>query len=152
MAVERRRDAQNRPAPPRRDVEATVWAEHGAARVEVGHRPRVAHDASAAIKGEHPVHAVQVDQRTGGINAQTTRICDPGVVAERADELAFGVEGEHRVMATAVGATCTGDEEAHRVMLTRISGRFSPAFRKIREPYAGQPRGSLVPREGASRR
>jgi hypothetical protein len=109
---------KNRPAAPRRDIEATVWPKHGAARVEVHHRPRVAHDASTAIKGEHPLGAVQVDQRTGRVNAETTRIDDPGVVAERADELAFGVEGEQRVMATAVGATCTGEEEAHQVILT----------------------------------
>ena len=33
-------------------------------------------------------------------------------------------------MATAIGASRTGDEEVHQVMLTRISGRFGAAFRQ----------------------
>jgi hypothetical protein len=40
-------------------------------------------------------------------------------------------------MATAVGATCTGDEEAHQIMLTRMKAH-SPI-----QPRAGARRGGL---------
>jgi hypothetical protein len=83
---------------------------------------------SAAIKGKYPVQAVQVDQRARGINAQTTRVKDPGIIAERAKELTLDAEGEHRVIATPVGTTCAADEEAHQIILTRMHGLTEHCF------------------------
>jgi len=132
VPVERRRDAQNRPAASHRDVEGPNTAPPGS-RSAIGPESSTTRPLRSRASTRSTLFTVQVDQRARGINAQTTRIDDPGVIAERADELAVGVEGEHRIMATAVDATCTGDEEAHQVMLTRVSSGFSPACRPEQE-------------------
>ena len=127
VAVERRRDAQNRPAAAHREVEATVWPEHGAAgrgRPSALSRARRVHCDRGRASG--PRCSGRSARRR--VDPETTRIDDPGVVAEVPYQFPGCVEAEQRVVATAVGATpALVTRKRTKPMLARISGGLRPA-------------------------
>jgi hypothetical protein len=93
--------------------------------------------------GSTPAVSTGSKTREGARIARLSRDFEHPAACERGDRLlerreAAGGLGRDRggrgtPDPAAVGATCTGDEEAHQVMLIRISGGFSPAFRQKQE-------------------